>query len=408
MFCLNSPAKIHFLPNAAKDFQNMAKKIFVRARVVKSKRWSLDYSVFVPETGETKRFRREFNLNSIENLVVRAHVAEILCDFLEDFFAVQPIAKPASVERPLLSVDDGVAKALEEKMKLPRKNSHRSYKSVSNTFLKWCRAEKLDKLPAEQFTRRHARDFWDYLTSRRKYRGVTLGNYKTHLSGLWAEMESREMVKENPWRAIKVRVLEEKIRRPFTDAEKHIVAMEAEKTDYWLFRAILLQYYCFIRPVEITRLKFKDFDLARGVVVISSGNAKKWKRRTATIPASVLHYFRDGRFDRYPANHYVLGKFDLGRENFTLEPCTTPIGDDRMYKRHQKLLANLKAAGKLTNIEGLSYYSWKDTGISRHVRATSPAATKDQAGHTSFAVTSRYYHAEEFNAEYAGILNDLT
>lgn len=388
----------------------MAKKLLCRARVVKGRRWSLDYSVFNPESGDFDRFRREFNLNSIENMDVRAQVADILCNFLEDFLGASiqaPKTTGIAKEAPPTTVAQAINAAMEEKMKLPRANSHRSYKSVSKTFLAWCKSEALENLPAEQFSRRHARAFWDYLTSRRKYRGATLGNYKTHLSGLWSEMEGREVARENPWKAIKVRIAEEKLRRPFTQEESRVVAQEALEKDYWLFRAILLQYYCFIRPVEITRLKFKDFDLARGVVVIGAGNAKKWKRRTATIPADVLHYFRDGRFDKYPANFYVLGKFDRGRENYTLEPCTTPIGDDRMYKRHQKLLQRLFDAGRLRNIEGLCYYSWKDTGISRHTRSTSPAATKDQAGHTNFAVTSKYYHAEEFNAEYAGILDDL-
>lgn len=384
----------------------MAKKIFVRARVIKGVRWCIDYTVFDRENGTETRHRHNFSLNSIPSIEVRSEVARILCEHLEAFVCAAPekaIAKTA----PPVTLRQAVTMALGEKFKLPRKNSHRSYKSVSKALLSWCDAQHLSNEPVKHFTKKNARSYWDYLTDRRQYRNVTLQNIRIHLGALWAEMISREVVDVNPWPAIKVGPAEEKHRRPFTDVERITVATEAEKTDYWLFRAILLQFYCYIRPVEITRLKFKDFDLGRGIVVVQSGNAKKWKKRVATIPASVLHYFRDGRFDKYPANFYVLGKFDRGKQNYMVEPCTVPVDDDRMYRRHRKLLEKLENAGKLTSIEGLCWYSWKDTGISKHTRKTSPVATKDQAGHTNLAVTSLYYHPEEINQEYRELANDL-
>jgi len=59
------------------------------------------------------------------------------------------------------------------------------------------------------------------------------------------------------------------------------------------------------------------------------------------------------------------------------------------------------------DIEGLTWYSWKDTGISMHARKTGPMATKDQAGHRNLAMTSIYYHAAETNPEYMILDNDL-
>lgn len=383
----------------------MAKKIFVRARVVKGRRWTIEYFVFNPSTGEQTRHRKEFNLNSIEKIEVREEVAKILCDHLEEFCG--PVIQEDAPKTKPISVQNAVLAALEEKLKLPRKNSHRTYKTVVRSFLQWATDQQLLNLPAVEFTRKHARLYWDFLTSRKKYRAATQANYKVHLCGLWSEAESRETVKENPWKGIKLRNLEEKLRRPFTEAEMRTVATVAMQTDYWLFRAILLQYFCFIRPVEIARLKFCDFDLARGVVVISAANAKKWRRRVATIPKSVLPFFVDGRFDKYPGNYYVLGKFDQGRQNYTLEPCTVPIGDDRMYKRHKKLLERLNEDGHLGDITGLTYYSWKDTGITRHAKKTAVTATKEQAGHTNLAVTSRYYHGEVINYDYQGLPLDL-
>lgn len=91
-----------------------------------------------------------------------------------------------------------------------------------------------------------------------------------------------------------------------------------------------------------------------------------------------------------------------------MQPAALPIDEERPYKRHARVLIRLKNDGRLTgDISGLTWYSWKDTGISMHTRRTSPVATKDQAGHTDLSVTSLYYHVEETNREYQALENDL-
>lgn len=131
------------------------------------------------------------------------------------------------------------------------------------------------------------------------------------------------------------------------------------------------------------------------------------QRQVKTIPASVLHYFRDGIFDKQPGNYHLFGRVGEGARA-KMQPAPQPIDEGRPYKRHARILARLHADGRLTgDISGLTWYSWKDTGISMHTRQTSPVATKDQAGHTNLAVTSVYYHTPEENAEYRELENDL-
>lgn len=102
----------------------------------------------------------------------------------------------------------------------------------------------------------------------------------------------------------------------------------------------------------------------------------KWKTRWATIPRRVMQYFVDGKFETFPVNFYVFGV-----EGYRLAPGTVAASKSVAYRRHKKILQSLKAAGQLQSLEGLIWYSWKDTGISVHARHTSPLATRDQAGH---------------------------
>jgi len=89
-------------------------------------------------------------------------------------------------------------------------------------------------------------------------------------------------------------------------------------------------------------------------------------------------------------------------------PSPVQIDELRPYKRHARILQRLHDSGALPgDISGLTWYSWKDTGISLHAAKTSPLATRDQAGHVDFAITDVYYHAPEIIPEYRKLENDL-
>lgn len=379
----------------------MAKKIFARARLVKNaSRWHIDFSIFDPETGQEKRQRRDFDLNDIEDIAVREAVADRIVRNIEVFATQLPKALPVEKKGPTLK--ESIELAVQIKQKLPRRSSRRRYVTVSKPLLTWAKKLHYESLPVADFTRKHAVAYWDALTTSKPYRGKTLNNYLDALRTMWNVLEDRELVRENPWERIKPAREEEKTRRIFTDDERRTVAMAAMETDYWIFRGILLQFYCYVRPVELTRLKFKDFDLAKGTVTIREADSKQYRRVVKTIPESIRHFFVDGKFERYPANYFMYG---LGAGG--MEPSTVAVDELRPAKRHTKLLNKLKESGKLRDTSGLTWYSWKDTGISMHARKTGPVATKDQAGHRNLAMTSIYYHASDVNPEYRALENDL-
>lgn len=382
----------------------MAKKIYARARLVKtSARWHIDYSVYDPATGEERRHRKDFDLNEIEDLAVREAVADRIVRNIEVFAAPIDKPKPAS-SGP--SLKDSVALAVSIKQRLPRKSSRRRYLTVSKPFLAWAKKLHYESMPVSEFSRKHARAYWDHLTTQREYRGKTLNNYLDAMRSIWNVLDEREMVLDNPWERIKPVREEEKNRRVFTPEERRVVALAAMERDYWLFRGILLQFYCYIRPIELTRLKFKDFDFSAGTVTVREADAKQYRRVVKTIPRSVMHYFLDGKFERYPANYFLFGRVG-GKGYEAMEPSSVPVDEMRPYKRHARLLKQLQGEGKLNDISGLMWYSWKDSGISLHARKTGPVATKEQAGHKSLAMTSIYYHAAQSNPEYRDLDNDL-
>lgn len=383
----------------------MAKKTFVvsRAHLVTGARWYVDYSTVDLQTGQETRRRQDFDLNSIEDLEVRRLVGERLVKYLSVILDIRASVQigctlaPDPAGAPALGA--ALAAVLQVKTSGQRKNTHKTYRSIGKIFSEWLTARHYAGMPAGEFSRKHARAFFDYLHIRRQYRNITLNNYLTALRILWGEMIGREMCAVNPWKEIKPMRQEEKKRRAFTDLERRVVALEIEKTDYWLFRGLLLQFFCYVRPVELCRLRFKNFDLGRGLLHLDGHQTKTWTPRWITLPESIRPYFLDGIFDRQPGNYYVFG--------LNMTPGNVPTNENRMYKRHRKILERLHADGRLPSMAGLSWYSWKDTGISLHSRRTSLLATKDQAGHTTTDMTLIYYQAEEVNEEYRNLANDL-
>lgn len=373
-----------------------------RAHLVTGARWYVDYTTVDLITGQETRRRQDFDLNEISDLEVRRAVGERLVKYLSVFLdiraSVQPICTP-TVENAPPTVGEALQRAIEVKTSGQRTNTHKTYRSIGKIFRTWIEQRQYAGTPLPEFGRRQCRAFFDYLNTRQAYRGCTLNNYLTALRILWGEMIHREMCQENPWKTIKPVRVEEKRRRPFTPEERRVVAGEIEKTDYWLFRGLLLQFFCYVRPVELCRLRFRNFQLAKGLLKVESYQSKTWVARWITLPASILPYFVDGVFDRQPANFYVFGR--------GIVPGSTPTNEHRMYRRHRNILERLQEDGRLGALDGLTWYSWKDTGISMHSRSTSLLATKDQAGHTSTDMTLIYYQAEQVNAEYLKLGNDL-
>lgn len=167
-----------------------------------------------------------------------------------------------------------------------------------------------------------------------------------------------------------------------------------------MFIAALLQYHCLIRPVELTRLRFKYFDLQKGVVNLPGDITKNGKPRRATIPKQSLHYLMELNFANYPTNYFVFGK--------GLNPhASVAVTDNVCYKWHDKYLKELKKAEKLNDTTGLTWYSWKDTGITDIGKKISPIGLKDQAGHESLDTTMIYYHQDEINIEIRDLDSDI-
>lgn len=384
----------------------MTKKNFLPARLVKGKYWYIVYYQTNPATGTMERFRETRQINRVKNLRERSKLAR---HHIKEINNLLPEGWPFIIDQPeeikIVSLEIAVEKARNAKFNLTEENTHRSYRSICNVFLKYCKKEKLLKLPSTKFSKRMAYSFLDNLLEERKVKGKTYNNYIIHLRSIWYEMINREIIPKstpNPWVGMKQANEEvDKVRRSFSIEERSIIADYIYKNDLYLFWAILLQYYCFLRPVELRRLRFSDFDLEKGTIFISASVNRKSKRsRTVTIPAFPLEIFRQEAFTKHPTNYLIFGEKFRPHRNI---PCSP----NAMNKKHKRILRKLVKAEKLSDIEGLVFYSWKYTGITDMSKNVSLINLQRQTGHSKPETTLIYYKPDEINHEVKKVDRDI-
>lgn len=357
---------------------------YVPPRLVKAQQgWYIVFYHLV--NGVWTRERKTFLLNRIPDKKRRLVRAQEIMDELEGRLSSSDIAQPrnALYTTPII---EAIRLAESIQCQSPKKETRKTYKCVADQLVLFIRKKKMETMSIADWTTKHAHMFLDELV-RRGLRNVTYNNYRTASTTMWNALIEREYIDANPWSKIKNRDREEKIRRAFTPEERAVVMEEIEK-DYWLFILVMLHFACLIRRTECYRLRFRDFNLTDGYITLSRGITKNKKDSVVTIPDFLLRYFREDRFAKNPVNYLLFG---LGGK-----PHSTKTASENLYKeRHRNILLNLKKAGKLKDITGLSLYSWKDTGMTELAKVLRPIELRDHARHSSIDQSLAYYHKDK-------------
>lgn len=385
----------------------MEKKIlsFLPAALVQGKtRWYIKFHQTNPLTGKRQRFRFTFELNRIKGKRQRIQEARRL---INEINAMLPVGYPYTdiMDNPKAFSSLEAALRIAERIKCDTDRGYtvKDYKSCTKIFLQWAAGRGYDQQYISKFTKGMALEFLDYVKFERGASNRTYNNYIIRTKALFYALVDREYITENPFKGILPKRNEPKKRRPFEDDEKKVVAEYIKENHYWLYLALLLQFYCYIRPIELTRLRFKFFNLNDGTIDMPADTTKSKKRRIITIPLIIIHHFFDKRFTDNSGSYLLFGDH--------LKPAPgANVGEkvryDRMYKMHKRVLRQLQKAGTLQNIDGLTWYSWKDTGATDS--DVSIYADMQQMGHADPRHTLIYRMQKRVNGEVRDTKKRLT
>lgn len=288
------------------------------------------------------------------------------------------------MEQPNLSSGKTLKKSLLELFRFMaadiRHDSINSYRSKVNQFLDWVDDKGWSDMPLADFNELKAQDYMDYWTLDKKVVNVTWNNTLHTIKMLFQVGVKKKWINRNPFEGISSK---RKNESTLTDAlspkERKAIAAYYKEHLPWQYKALLLQLYCLIRPRELSRLKFKDFDLKNGVVLITESVGKTKKFRTPTIPRIILDEFTSEDFAKHASDWFVFGKKML--------PSREASGKNYQNMLHDEVLNVLKI-----NRKGLSWYSWKHTGATLMNELLTPADLKEQGGWHDYATMEHYLH----------------
>lgn len=231
-----------------------------------------------------------------------------------------------------------------------------------------------------QFDKKFCNEFLDYVYIERNNSVQTRNNYLSFLKTISQWFIERGLMEYNPASGIKPidsRLIEKNRSCIPIEKVKEIGEWVKANDPHFAFACQIL-YYCFIRPVEMTRLKIQDFNLKGGTITIPADASKNHTCQTVTIPKKVLLFGVELGVFSAPMGDYV---FSIG-----LKPGKEQI-DTKIFRDHW---AKVSKALKLK--KEWKFYSLKDTGITEMLRqnVAAPVAVKDQARHSSLAITEIY------------------
>jgi site-specific recombinase XerC len=337
---------------------------YTKPTVIKSAQgWYIQF--YTSNDNEKQKIRLKLGLNRVKDLTERQNYADILISQITDNLNNGIIPTKDTLEHRVSeiivkkdSIKDSILFALSIKIKETAILTHKNYKHFVSEFCTYLDKNNLSNVSVDHLTKLIAVSYLD----KELLRGISRHGYNKRvniLRSMCTVLVDRERIPINPFKGFKKKKEERKRRRAFNENEKEIIFREILKTDKWLSLLTLLQYYCAIRPrAEMNRLRFQDLDLQRGLIYLSGEQTKNGEIDIVTIPNDCLDIIKTLKidFDSYPKSFLIFGR---GCEPHPTLSC----GYNTYHAKHQAVLQKLKDDGVLNDIEGMTSYSWKDTGV---------------------------------------------
>ncbi|MEM6724188.1 MAG: phage integrase N-terminal SAM-like domain-containing protein, partial [Bacteroidota bacterium] len=216
---------------------------------------------------------------------------------------------PPQKEKVYLPINDALKIIRQLKCQGYRHKTNQDYSSNLKRFEDYIRALGMGDLDIESFQLKQARAYMDHLHINCKLSATTWNNYLRRQKAFFAVLVDREYIKTNPFSKITKRQQTQKTRRCFNDMEKQTVFSHLQGLENpYLSLAVLLIYYCALRPGEIRQLRRSAFDLRAGLIRVGGAIAKNKKTAVITMPDQLQDYLKTHPVATVDDLCYVFGE----------------------------------------------------------------------------------------------------
>lgn len=349
----------------------------------------IEFRAYDPEKGKMRR--KTIKLNRIKGLTNRRTYARRVIKRLTEQLNHGWNPWIANDTSDLVVFEDTIKRyeAHIEKMLASgyfRKETYDGYKSYVKIMREYI-SKKRPTYYVYQFNRKFCVDFLDYVFIERNNGAQTRNNYLNFLRVFSGFLVEKGYLKSKPTDGISP-ISKRLYKKERECIPLDIVGRIAEycrvKEPDFLFACYLL-YYCFIRPVEMTRLRVRHFNLKACTLTIPGELSKNKTTQTITLPKKVILYGIEIGVFSAPADDFIF--------SYRLKPGRDEI-DPKHFRDHWDNVRNALGLKK-----EWKFYSFKDTGITEMCdKEVAPRSVKDQARHSSLAITDIYLEKRKQNA----------
>ena len=344
------------------------------------KRWYISFYVWDVQKNDIIR-KREYSVNQYITKEERYAFAKQRIDSINKILAEGfhiDVRKSNEIEEEITEVtalDDAIRKILEIKNQSIRRTTYRCMNSSLETFLKWAKNNRLDKVDIKHFDRFHARMYVDYLLVEKGVTGRTVNNYIAYLRCLFNGLKERELISSSPFdRLKKQKEVNTYQNLAYTPQEINKLKKLIKEEEPILYVFIQFIFYCFIRPGEIRQLKKENIDLTTYKIFVPANISKNGKNDYVDIPEPFRPVL-DEYLKTIPDKGYIFP----GKKN------NKPVGECYMRLLHNKFLKCLNYDSRHT------LYSWKHTGVVQAYNAgVDIKSIQRQCRHHSIEMTDNY------------------
>lgn len=379
----NSPSRYEKrdsnIPVATRNLNEI--KAYDVPRLCEGKEWVIKFNAFDPETGKMKLKRMK--VNRIKSKTERRKYAKELIKRLS--------AALASGWNPFISEGKDTYTLFEDAKEnycdylkkmlnsnLIREETYAGYISKVGNLWKYIQEEEPITY-LYQMNKRFLGRFLNHIFIGRDNSAQTHNNYLQALKHFCAYLLRKGLMENDPTAGIEPiskRLMKKERTIIPTDKLGEISAWLLEHDKRMLLASYIL-YYCFIRPVEMTRLKIKHFHLKDGLIILPADITKNKEESSVTLPKKIIELMLDLEIFKHSGSEYLFSE--------GLMPGRTQI-DTVTFRHHWD-----KVRSALNLPKSYQFYSLKDSGITEMLQKNVACIdVRDQARHSSLSITNIY------------------
>lgn len=273
-----------------------------------------------------------------------------------------------------------------------------SYVSYLKIFREWIES-KGDVVYMFQMDHLAIAQFLDYVYIERNNSFITRNNYLGWLRSFSTYLLERGYINIDPcarFQNIKIKGYA-KERTVIPDSVMLQIREYLQQHNRHFLLACYLTHYMCIRPKELSRMRVCDINIGKCTITLMGDQTKNHDSVTITMPQKVARLMID------------LDIFSAHGDSYLFSDGFMP-GTKQHSEKHFRDFWTKHVRKDLRFSSKYVYYSLKDTGITNMLRnGVDPISVRDQARHSSLAITNRYTPLEIKEAnplmlQYDGVL----